>query len=140
MLSALVLWCLVLWCLVPAGALSNASTVQNFESHALLPSTATNCKRMQSGQIVFLNEINHTPNLHASSANHAFLVRKGDYVRVSGAVTFLDATNRYCEIEDGSHKLIVDLSVVDIRAHLVSGDICQFIGELRDFREKVFVI
>ena len=94
---------------------------------------------MQSGQIVFLKEINHTTNLPAGSESHTLLVGKGDYVRVSGTVTFLDATNRYCEIEDGIHKLIVDLSVVDINADLISGDICQFIGELRDFREKVLV-
>ena len=95
---------------------------------------------MQSGQIVFLNEINHASNLCGSSENQTFLVGKGDYVRVAGSVTFLDTANRYCEIEDGSHKLIVDLSIVDIRAELISGDICQFIGELRDFREQVSTI
>lgn len=94
---------------------------------------------MQSGQIVFLNEINHAPNFPAGSENHTFLAGKGDYVRVSGTVTFLDATKRYCEIEDGIHKLIVDLSIVEIHADLITGDICQFIGELRDFREKVLV-
>ena len=92
---------------------------------------------MQSGQIVFLNEINHAPKHSASSEIQTFLVGKGDYVRVAGRVTLLDSANRFCEIEDGLHKLIVDLSIVDIRAELVSGEICQFIGELRDFREKV---
>ena len=91
---------------------------------------------MQSGEIVFLNEIVHSidPNEVNSPVTSV-----GKYVRVTGHVSFIDTARRYCEIIDGGHSLVVDLSIVDITAELAPDKCCQFIGELRDFRGKVSI-
>jgi hypothetical protein len=91
---------------------------------------------MRSGEIVFLDEIEHSDSAVAIRSEPS-VAGRGSYVRVVGHINFVETAKRYCEIADGRFTLIVDLSVVDITAQLMPGNLCQFIGELRDFREKV---
>lgn len=99
---------------------------------------------MQSGEICFLDEIRHSCNRQtvesraSSDRNSVIFTRgKGDYVRVTGHLTHFNPFERYCEIVDGSCSLLIDLSIADFNAQLMIGCCCQFIGELRDIREKV---
>ena len=94
-------------------------------------------RKMRSGEIVFLDEIEHSSDLAEAICSEPPIAGRGSYVRVVGHVNFVETAKRYCEIADGSFTLIVDLTVVDITAQLMPGNLCQFIGELKDFREKV---
>lgn len=94
---------------------------------------------MRSGEIVFLDEIEHSSDSAVAICSELPVAERGSYVRVVGHINFVETAKRYCEIADGRFTLIVDLSVVDITAQLMPGNLCQFIGELRDFREKVSV-
>jgi hypothetical protein len=93
--------------------------------------------KMRSGEIVFLDEIEHSSDSAVAICSEPPVASRGSYVRVVGHINFVETARRYCEISDGRFTLIVDLSVVDITAQLIPGNLCQFIGELRDFREKV---
>ena len=99
---------------------------------------------MQFGEICFLNEIKHSsstetvkPAVSYDPQSVIFIKGSGDYVRVTGHLTYLDRFERHCEIVDGSSSLLIDLSIADFTAQLITGCCCQFIGELRDTREKV---
>ena len=84
-----------------------------------------------------MDEIEHSLDLVVNIGLEPAAAGRGSYVRVVGHVNFIETAKRYCEIAEGCFTLIVDLSVVDITVCLMPGNLCQFIGELRDFREKV---
>ena len=134
---------------------------------------------MQSGEICFLNEINHSRTakivlpseylakmlpLESQSAmsatskigdgndggdrrdkgdrgdrgdNVCKIAGRGDYVRVTGHLSFIDTARRYCQILDGDSNLLIDLRIADMPPLLMPGCCCQFIGELRDMKEQV---
>ena len=97
---------------------------------------------MQFGEICFLGEIKHLRRTETIKPSYdppsvVFMRGSGDYVRVTGHLTYLNVIERYCEIVDGSSSLLIDLSIADFTAQLMIGCCCQFIGELRDITEKV---